>query len=44
MKAKENDPMLSQEAIQLGTNRNVIRELFEFGKLRAAEIGAEECV
>ncbi len=33
--------MLSQEAIQLGTNRNVIRELFEFGKLRAAEIGAE---
>lgn len=33
--------MLSQEAVNLGTNRNAIRELFEFGKLRAAEIGAE---
>lgn len=33
--------MLSQEAVQLGTNRSVIRELFEFGKLRAAEVGAE---
>lgn len=33
--------MLSQEAIRLGTNRSVIRELFEFGKVRAAEIGAE---
>lgn len=33
--------MLSQEAVQLGTNRSVIRELFEFGKVRAAEIGAE---
>lgn len=33
--------MLSQEAVQLGTNRSVIRELFEFGKVRAAEIGEE---
>ena len=33
--------MLSQEALALGTNRSVIRELFEFGKLRAAEVGAE---
>ena len=33
--------MLSQEAVKLGTNRSVIRELFEFGKLRAAEVGAE---
>ncbi len=33
--------MLSQEAVRLGTNRSVIRELFEFGKIRAAEIGAE---
>lgn len=33
--------MLSQEAIRLGTNRSVIRELFEFGKQRAAEVGAE---
>lgn len=33
--------MLSQQAVQLGMNRSVIRELFEFGKLRAAEVGAE---
>lgn len=33
--------MLSREAVDLGMNRSVIRELFEFGKLRAAEIGAE---
>ena len=33
--------MLSQEAVQLGTNRNEIRELFEFGKMRAALVGAE---
>ena len=33
--------MLSQEAVRLGTNRSVIRELFEFGKLRAAEVGTE---
>ena len=33
--------MLSQQAVQLGTTRSVIRELFEFGKLRAAEVGAE---
>lgn len=33
--------MLSQEAIRLGSHRSVIRELFEFGKQRAEEIGAE---
>lgn len=33
--------MLSQEAVRLGKNRSVIRELFEFGKLRAAQVGAE---
>ncbi len=33
--------MLSQQAVQLGTNRSVIRELFEFGKRRAAQVGAE---
>ena len=33
--------MLPQEMIRLGTHRNVIRELFEYGKARAAEIGAE---
>jgi aspartate aminotransferase len=33
--------MLPQEMIQLGTNRSVIRELFEYGKLRAAQVGAE---
>ncbi len=33
--------MLCQEAVRLGTHRNEIRELFEFGKLRVAEIGAE---
>ena len=27
--------------VELGTQRSVIRELFEFGKMRAAEIGAE---
>ena len=33
--------MLSQDAVRLGKNRSVIRELFEFGKLRAAQVGAE---
>lgn len=33
--------MLPQKMIQLGSQRSVIRELFEFGKKRAAEIGAE---
>lgn len=32
---------LNQRMVGLGTQRSVIRELFEFGKLRAAEIGAE---
>lgn len=33
--------MLNKKMIELGTQRSVIRELFEFGKLRAAEIGEE---
>ena len=33
--------MLPESKVKLGTNRSVIRELFEFGKLRAAEVGAE---
>lgn len=33
--------MLSQEMLALGTARSAIRELFEYGKARAAEIGAE---
>ncbi len=33
--------MVNQEMLQLGTERSVIRELFEFGKARAQEIGAE---
>lgn len=32
---------LNKQMVTLGTQRSVIRELFEFGKLRAAEIGAE---
>lgn len=33
--------MLPEKMVQLGTARSVIRELFEFGKKRAAEVGAE---
>lgn len=33
--------MLNERMVALGTQRSVIRELFEFGKMRAAEIGAE---
>ena len=33
--------MLNERMVELGTQRSVIRELFEFGKMRAAEIGAE---
>ncbi|MDO4541381.1 MAG: pyridoxal phosphate-dependent aminotransferase [Bacillota bacterium] len=33
--------MLNEEMLKLGTKRSVIRELFEYGKKRAAEIGAE---
>lgn len=33
--------MLNERMIALGTQRSVIRELFEFGKQRAAEIGPE---
>lgn len=33
--------MVSQEMLQLGTARSVIRELFEYGKARSLEVGAE---
>ena len=33
--------MLNEKAYALGANRSVIRDLFEFGKARAAEVGAE---
>ena len=32
---------LNEKMVSLGTQRSVIRELFEFGKKKAAEIGAE---
>lgn len=32
---------LNQRMVGLGTQRSVIRELFEFGKMRASEVGAE---
>ena len=32
---------MNQRMYELGSKRSVIRELFEFGKARAAEIGAE---
>ena len=34
--------MVSERMKGLGTARSVIRELFEYGKLRAAQVG-EEC-
>ena len=33
--------MVSERTKGLGTARSVIRELFEYGKLRAAQVGAE---
>ncbi len=33
--------MISQRCYDLGTARSVIRELFEYGKLRAGEVGAD---
>lgn len=33
--------MLSEKMLKLGKKRSVIREIFEYGKQRAAEIGAE---
>lgn len=33
--------MINEKMKQLGSNRSVIRELFEYGKKRAAEVGAE---
>ena len=32
---------LNKKMVSLGTQRSVIRELFEYGKMKAAEIGAE---
>ena len=32
---------LNEKMTALGTQRSVIRELFEYGKMKAAEIGAE---
>ena len=32
---------LNERMVGLGTQRSVIRELFEFGKMRAAQVGAE---
>ena len=33
--------MLNQKMLNLGENRSVIREIFEYGNKRRAEIGAE---
>ena len=33
--------MLSQKMLELGKKSSVIREIFEYGKLRKSEIGAE---
>ncbi len=33
--------MINEKMYQLGSHRSVIRELFEFGKIRAKEVGAE---
>ena len=33
--------MLNKDMVGLGTQRSVIRELFEFGKQRAKEVGSE---
>lgn len=34
--------MVSEKMVELGTNRSVIRELFEYGNKRKAEIGADK--
>ena len=34
--------MLSEKMLELGTNRSVIRDLFEYGKKRKAEIGEDK--
>lgn len=36
--------MLSEKMVQLGTNRSVIRDLFEYGNKRKAEIGCRKCI
>ena len=33
--------MLNEKIVDLGNKRSVIRELFEYGKQRAAEVGPE---
>ena len=37
----EDKAMLNEKMVALGTQRSVIRELFEYGKQRAAEVGPE---
>lgn len=37
----KKDIMVSEKMKALGSNRSVIRELFEYGKRRAAEVGSE---
>ncbi len=37
----KGDVMLNEKMLQLGENRSVIREIFEYGNKRRAEIGAE---
>ena len=36
--------MVNQRMLGLGTARSVIRELFEYGKIRAAQVGSGECL
>ena len=33
--------VVSSKALALGTMRSVMRELFEYGKVRAAQVGAD---
>ena len=33
--------MINQEAVRLGTHRSVIRDLFDYGNMRAAQVGRE---
>ena len=33
--------MISEKMVKLGTHKSVIREIFEYSKQRAAQIGAE---
>lgn len=33
--------MINKKMLELGSRRSIIRELFEFGKLQASKVGAE---